>query len=200
MKNKTKTSHISVLLFEVMHQLKPLDDGVYIDATFGAGGYSKAILAEHSKLNLIAFDKDLSVKSFAESVEQEHPQRFKFVHNSYEKIGEYLSTHNLKANGIIYDLGLSSMQLDNKQRGFSFEGEDVLDMRMDQSQTLSAFDVVNGYDETQLADIIYHYGDERYSRRVAKQIVEITPDQSMPYGYQFIVRACESAGISAMKH
>lgn len=172
MKKKTNTSHISVLLSEVVHQLKPLDEGIYVDATFGAGGYSKAILSEHNSLNLVAFDKDLNVKPFADSVAQEYQKRFKFVHNSYEKIGEYLSAHNLKANGIVYDLGVSSMQLDNKERGFSFEGEDALDMRMDQSQLLSAFDVVNEYDEARLADIIYYYGDERYSRRIAKQIVE----------------------------
>lgn len=169
---KGQNPHIPVLLLEVMQQLEPLGEGVYVDATFGAGGYSRAILAENTGSKLIAFDKDLKVKSFAESVTQEYPQQFEFIHDSYDKIGEYLSVRNLKARGIVYDLGVSSMQLDNKERGFSFEGEDALDMRMDQTQPFNAFDVVNGYDEAHLADIIYHYGDERRSRRIAKQIVE----------------------------
>lgn len=164
--------HVSVLLNEVIAQLQPFADGYYIDATFGAGGYSRAILSAYKGAKVIAFDKDASVKVFAQELSKEFPNRVEFIHASYIKIGEVLKNKGISANAIVYDLGVSSMQLDNKERGFSFEGTELLDMRMDLSQSFSAFNVVNEYDEHNLANIIFHYGDERKSRIIAKKIVD----------------------------
>lgn len=169
--NKNK-EHTSVLLGEVLQYLQPFEAGYYIDATFGAGGYSRAILDAHAGAKVIAFDKDPSVQVFADELSTQYSNRFEFIHSSYDKIGDELMARCIAASGIVYDLGVSSMQLDNKGRGFSFEGDDLLDMRMDTTQTLSAFDVVNQYDERKLADVIYQYGDEHKSRAIAKRIVD----------------------------
>lgn len=171
--------HVSVLLDEIMLQLQPFEEGYYVDATFGAGGYTNAILAAHDSAKVIAFDKDPSVKKFADKLNEIYSNRIEFIHSSYDQIDKFLVPRNILLNGIVYDLGVSSMQFDDKKRGFSFEGEDLLDMRMDTTQSFSAFDVVNQYDENKLADIIYHYGGERKSRAIAKRIVKIRTNNGL---------------------
>jgi 16S rRNA (cytosine1402-N4)-methyltransferase len=159
--------HKPVLIKEVLESLNPKDGEIFIDGTFGAGGYSKAIL-QSSNVELIGFDRDLSAKKFAVKLDEEFGEKFTFIHSPFSQMGERVER---KVDGIVLDLGVSSMQLDEEERGFSFNSNTKLDMRMDQSSGISAFEVINEFDEAQLAKIIFEFGDERKSRQIAKRIV-----------------------------
>jgi 16S rRNA (cytosine1402-N4)-methyltransferase len=166
-------THISVMLTEAVEALHIQQDGVYIDATFGLGGHSKAILAQLGPQGqLHAYDKDQSAALRAENVEFSDP-RFTFHHASFATLGKDMHDRGLhgKVQGILFDLGVSSPQLDNAERGFSFMQDGPLDMRMNNTQGFTAADWVNGTTEQEMADAIYQYGDERLSRRIAKAIV-----------------------------
>jgi 16S rRNA (cytosine1402-N4)-methyltransferase len=163
--------HIPVMLNEVIRFLDPKPNLNYIDATFGAGGYTKNILARNAKV--IAFDVDESVRQFADKVTNEFHESFKFINSNYVHLEQEVKALELagKIDGIVFDLGVSSMQLDQAERGFSFNKEAKIDMRMG-SNGLSAYEVVNNLRAEELADIIYYYGDETKARRIAKDIVE----------------------------
>ena len=166
-------THISVMLAEALEALHIREDGVYIDATFGLGGHTKAILSQlgpHGQLH--AYDKDKSAALRAQSAEFDDP-RFTFHHASFSSLGKDMIDSGLhgKIQGILFDLGVSSPQLDNAERGFSFMQDGPLDMRMNNTQGFTAADWVNGTTEQEMADAIYQYGDERLSRRIAKAIV-----------------------------
>lgn len=164
-------SHNPVLLQEMLDYLQPKDGGFYIDGTFGAGGYSQAILAQ-ANCELAAIDQDPSAHKFADILKLAHSQKFNFIAGNFANMLEIMAQHNLpRANGIVLDLGVSSMQLDQADRGFSFMYDGPLDMRMNQSG-MSASELVNQAGEEELADIIYKYGEERASRRIAKRIIE----------------------------
>lgn len=160
--------HISVLLKEVIEMLSPKNGAVYVDATFGAGGYTKAIL-DAANCKVIAFDRDTNVADTANKFSKEYGERFEFINDNFSTIAEHLKK---KVDGVVFDIGVSSMQIDQAERGFSFQKDGPLDMRMDKRSNFSAEDVVNSYPEKQLADVIYNYGDERKSRIIAKKIVE----------------------------
>ncbi|NBX53069.1 MAG: 16S rRNA (cytosine(1402)-N(4))-methyltransferase RsmH [Proteobacteria bacterium] len=163
--------HKPVMLNEVIENLAIKDGEVYIDATFGAGGYSSAIL-EKAECKLIAFDRDISVKKFAEDLHKKFGDRFVFKNQKFSEIAESIKQENIhEVDAIVFDIGVSSMQLDEKIRGFSFDAQEKLDMRMDQSQKMSAFDVVNYEGEEELANIIFKYGEEPKARKIAKKIV-----------------------------
>ncbi len=172
--SQAPSSHIPVMLEEVIEHLNLQDNGVYIDCTFGAGGYSKRILAEKN-CYLYAIDQDNSVIQYTENFPKE---RFTFINDNFvnlDKIAKQLNISNI--DGIVFDLGVSSMQLDQADRGFSFNKEARLDMRMSQ-KGVDAWEVVNNFSEEDLADIIYYYGEERFSRVISKKIVQsrqITP-------------------------
>ena len=155
--------HTSVMLREVIAALAPKENGVYVDATFGAGGYSNAILAS-AKCQVIAFDRDPA--AIAGGLMQANP-RLKLIH---ARFGEMTAHIEQPVDGIAFDLGVSSMQLDQAPRGFSFRFDGPLDMRMSAAGS-SAADLVNTASEGELADIIYLYGEERHARRVAREIV-----------------------------
>lgn len=158
--------HKSVMLEEVIQYLAPKDGEVYIDATFGAGGYTKAILGA-AKCKVIGIDQDPTVQKFASEIKGD----FKLVEGNFGDLAELISD---KVDGIVFDIGISSMQIDNPERGFSFQTEGPLDMRMDnKSQTAAQF--LNSADEKFIADVIYKYGEERSSRRIAKEIVNSRP-------------------------
>ena len=165
-------SHISVLLHETVDGvLAGRDTGVYIDATFGRGGHTRLLL---SKLNenarVYAFDKDPQALAVAAELEQQDA-RFKIIHASFADLQEALNNIGItQVDGIMADLGVSSPQLDQAERGFSFMQDGPLDMRMDNSQGLTAAEWLLQVDETELANVIYQYGEERYSRRIAKAI------------------------------
>ncbi|MDF3047543.1 MAG: S-adenosyl-methyltransferase MraW [Candidatus Midichloriaceae bacterium] len=165
------TPHIPVLIEEVLDFLNPDKGGLYVDCTFGAGGYSRRIL-EAGANKLIAIDRDVNVAATAEKFAQEYGNKFEFHNIANDKIGIALEGLSGTIDGIVYDIGVSSMQIDTPERGFSFQVDGPLDMRMDQRDNLSAYDVVNTYTQGELARIIYEYGDEQRSRSIAKQIVD----------------------------
>ncbi|MCE5295320.1 MAG: 16S rRNA (cytosine(1402)-N(4))-methyltransferase RsmH [Chlamydiales bacterium] len=163
--------HISVLQEPILELFSQVKLKLFIDATLGAAGHSLAILQHHPELTtLIGFDRDTSALAIAKSL---LPDTSIFIHSNYRHMKEKLLEHNItQVDGILFDIGVSSMQLDQKDRGFSFQQDGPLDMRMDSTQTLTAEDVVSSYPEEKLANIIYNYGEERASRRIAKAIVQ----------------------------
>jgi 16S rRNA (cytosine1402-N4)-methyltransferase len=182
------TLHIPVMLREVMASLAIKKGEVYIDCTLGAGGYSRAILA-HKPQKLYAFDRDISVqKLVADLLSQDN---FSYIHDSFAHISNYFQPESVA--GIVFDLGVSSMQLDDRRRGFSFmDHQQKLDMRMDQSQQLSAITILAQYSEQELANILYHYGDEKESRSIARHIVNHrshTPIETVGQLVEIIKRA-----------
>ena len=165
-----KTGHVPVLLNEVIDVLKPQPMKTYIDATFGDGGYSKKIL-ETSDCNIVAIDRDAFVNVRAKKFQDKYHERFKFFNYRFSELDNLLNSLDIKKiDGFIFDLGVSSMQIDNKDRGFSFQNDGKLDMRMSQNG-LTAEEIINEYSENDIADIIFQYGDERKSRKIAKKIV-----------------------------
>ena len=168
--------HIPVLLHETIEKLNIDPDGIYVDCTFGGGGHAKAILKKLSeKGKLIAFDQD-------EDAKQNIPDdpRVVFVPHNFRHLRRFLKLHNILAvDGLLADLGVSSHQFDEADRGFSTRFDAALDMRMDQRQSLSAFDVVNSYSETQLHKIFEQYGEVTNSKTLAKTIAQLRDTVSL---------------------
>lgn len=166
-------SHIPVLLHECIEGLNIKADGVYIDGTFGRGGHSRQILASlGANGRLIGLDRDLSAIEVGKELEKEDP-RFTIVHTPFSRLSEVCQELDLvgKVDGILLDIGVSSPQLDDGSRGFSFDKDGPLDMRMDQSAPKSAQSVIASYDVKQLAYIFKVYGEERFANQVARAIV-----------------------------
>jgi len=162
--------HAPVLLDEVLSAMNMQDGGTYVDGTFGAGGYSRAML-DAADANVIGIDRDPNVVQTAETLQVESNGRFEFIAGQFGEMKALLSERGIESvDGIVLDIGVSSMQIDQAERGFSFMRDGPLDMRMSQSGE-SAADVVNRMEEDDLADVIYQFGEERLSRRVAKAIV-----------------------------
>lgn len=162
--------HIPVLLSEVLTALEPRDGDIIIDGTFGAGGYAKAIL-DAADCRVIAIDRDLQALANAGALHEAFPGRFEAKLGRYSEMEALAAADGVEAvDGIVLDLGVSSMQLDQPERGFSFAKDGPLDMRMG-AEGMSAADAVNNLDEAQIADIIYIFGEERRSRAIAKAIV-----------------------------
>lgn len=167
-----KPDHIPVLLNEVVEVLNPTNGKIYVDATFGAGGYTKAILKKAS-CKVIGIDCDQNTEIYAENLKINFPDKFTYINDNFTKIDIILKKLNIsKIDGIVFDLGVSSMQLDNKNRGFSFSKDGPLDMRMDNSLSTTAKSLINTLYEEELADLIYEFGGERKSRIIAKNIVK----------------------------
>lgn len=163
-------THVSVLLHEVLEMLSPKDDGLYFDGTFGGGGYSSAIL-DSANCNVIACDRDEHVQNIAAGFAEKYGNRFRFFHKKFSEIKQIMSENypNKKLDGLVLDLGVSNFQISDASRGFSFKSCGPLDMSMGLCDT-NAFDVIHDCTEKQLADIIYKYGEEHFSRRIAKNI------------------------------
>lgn len=164
--------HIPVLLNEAIENLITSPHGIYVDATFGRGSHSQAILNQLSPTGrLIAFDKDLDAVAHAKQTI--HDKRFTIVHSSFARMQMVLTELDVfgSVNGILFDLGVSSPQLDNPERGFSFVREGKLDMRMDTSQGVDAMQWIAEIGEEELANVLWQYGEEKMSRRIAKAIV-----------------------------
>ncbi len=169
------SSHIPVLLEEVMGALDPKPGEVIVDATFGAGGYSRALLER--KARVVAFDRDPNVKGYAEALSAVFPDAFELVERPFSEMEEALSALNQsQVDGVALDLGVSSMQLDEADRGFSFMRDGPLDMRMS-GKGPTAADLVNQEDEAELARILYVYGEEKASRRIARSVVRRRAEQ-----------------------
>ena len=156
------------MLPQVLEALNPKDNEVYVDATFGNGGYSEAILTK-ADCKVIALDRDATVLPRADELKKAYGDRFELRQGCF---GDFTSLVTEEIDGAVFDIGVSSMQLDEAMRGFSFAKEAPLDMRMSQSGTTAA-DLVNTLSEQELADILYNYGEEKKSRQIARKIVEV---------------------------
>lgn len=164
--------HISVMAEEVVRGLQPRDGGAYVDGTFGAGGYSAALL-KAANCTVWGIDRDPLAQTFGDALSQTYPGRITVLSGCYGDMEELLADVGIsQIDGIALDIGVSSMQIDDPERGFSFRGDGPLDMRMGTSEQTAA-DVVNEYAEEEIANIIYQYGEERASRRIARAIVEL---------------------------
>ena len=163
--------HKTVLLNECIEGLNIKKDGIYVDGTLGGAGHSKEILRNLSdKGFLIGIDRDEEALKAAKQNLSDF-KNVKYIHGNHDDIKEILEDIGIeKVDGILLDLGVSSYQLDERNRGFSYLGENELDMRMDKTQTLSAKTIVNTYKEENLANIIYEYGEEKFSRSIARNI------------------------------
>lgn len=171
--------HIPVMANEIVEYAKDvLVNGVMIDATLGGGGHSKLLLEARSQDKLIAFDRDeQAVKAASENLEG-FRDRFEIIHAGFAQIGEEIRKRNLEGEVslVLFDLGVSSHQLDKKERGFTYRVEDApLDMRMDSRQDLTAAKIINEFDEQEIARIIFENGDEKFANKIAKKIVENRP-------------------------
>lgn len=168
--------HIPVLLNEVLDALGPRDGDVFVDGTFGAGGYSHALL-EAAECTVWAIDRDPSVASDARALEVAFPGRFHFLPGCFGDMEALLKGAGVdQVDGVVLDIGVSSMQLDEAERGFSFQSDGPLDMRMG-AEGVTAADVVNTADRDDLANVIYQYGEERQSRRIARAIVAVRSEK-----------------------
>lgn len=169
--------HIPVLLEPVLQAFAPVSDGVVVDGTFGAGGYTRALLKTYPNIRVIAFDRDETVMPFVQSVMSDFKNRFEFIPDCFGNMMAHLEN---PVQGIVLDLGVSSMQIDTPERGFSFRFDGPLDMRMGAGNVCAA-DVVNAFAPEEIADILYRYGEEKASRRIARAICaarEKTPIQT----------------------
>lgn len=165
--------HIPVLYEETINGLNVKADGIYYDATLGGGGHSGGILNLINKGQLYATDKDKEAIESAKERLAKYSDKLTIIHDDFKNVFKHFDDLGVdKLDGIIADLGVSSYQLDNAERGFSYINDAPLDMRMNASQSISAYEVVNNYPEKKLSDIIYLYGEEKLSRRIARKIVE----------------------------
>ncbi|HEY9767937.1 MAG TPA: 16S rRNA (cytosine(1402)-N(4))-methyltransferase RsmH [Coleofasciculaceae cyanobacterium] len=165
-------NHRSVLSRELIAGLDPSPEGIYLDATAGGGGHSELILAQGENLKLIAIDRDeTAIAAVKARLADHYPQQLSFWQGNF---ADY-QPNGILFEGIIADLGVSSPQLDIAARGFSFRNTAPLDMRMDRSSGITAAEIVNHWKEVSLANLIYEYGEERFSRRIAKTIVQKRP-------------------------
>ena len=170
---KVEFKHKPVLLKECINGLNIKKDGIYVDGTLGGAGHSQEILKQLNKDGkLIGIDRDEEALKAAKENLKEYNNVI-YVHDNHDNLKDILEQLEIeKVDGILLDLGVSSYQLDEKNRGFSYLGENTLDMRMDKTQSLDAKTVVNTYEEEKLANLIYEYGEERFSRKIAKNICE----------------------------
>ena len=165
--------HYTVMKEESIEGLNLITDGVYVDATLGFAGDSSEILKRVKKGFLFAFDQDIEAIKWSDNLLNKIGSNYEIIKSNFLYMKEELKSRNvLGVDGILFDLGVSSPQLDEDYRGFSFHKNAKLDMRMDLSSDFSAYDVVNTYDEKKLADIIFRYGEEKYAKSIARNIVK----------------------------
>ena len=165
--------HIPVMLHESIDALQIKEDGIYVDGTLGRAGHSSEIVKQLTTGKLIAFDKDLEAIEASKDV---LGSKAILIHDSFATIKEQLQELNIKSvDGFLFDLGVSSPQFDDQDRGFSYRYDSKLDMRMDQTQALSAYEVVNEYSEEDLITILKDYADERYAKGIVRNIIQSRP-------------------------
>jgi 16S rRNA (cytosine1402-N4)-methyltransferase len=173
-------AHVAVLLPETLEALAVRPGGTYVDATFGAGGHSTGIALRLGLGRLIALDADRTV-GVPDQFPASSTLRFELVHANFRDLRAVLEARGIaQIDGILYDLGVSSMQLDQAERGFSFRADAPLDMRLDPSEGPSAADLLRAAGEAELADILYKYGEERAARRIAQALVARRREGKLP--------------------
>ncbi len=166
-------AHIPVLYNEVLEGLNIKEDGIYFDGTLGGGGHSRGILERLRTGRLIACDKDQAAIENAEQTLIQYADKLTLIKDDYKNAISHLKQLGINGlDGVLLDLGVSSYQIDTPERGFSYIKDAPLDMRMDAGQALSAYEVINNYDEQTLANVIFEYGEERFSRKIARRIAE----------------------------
>jgi 16S rRNA (cytosine1402-N4)-methyltransferase len=169
----SETDHVAVLANEVRELLSVEPGETVVDATFGAGGHASLLLSDlRGRGRLIAIDRDPAARRYFERLQVPAGVQARFLRGSFDLIVEQLASNGVRADAILFDLGVSSMQIDRPERGFSYAVDAPLDMRMDPSGDVSARELVNEASERELADLFRKYGEERYARQIARRIVE----------------------------
>lgn len=182
-------NHETVMLNEAVKGLAIDPEGIYIDATFGGGGHSRLILDHLNGGRLIAFDQDeTAIKNGLEQFEDDlASNKLTLIHDNFAKLRDYMMSFDIDGiDGIIYDLGVSSPQFDQGDRGFSYRYDAKLDMRMNQNQSLSAFDIVNEWPYEELVRIIYRYGEERFAKQIARHIERRRESQPVATTFELV--------------
>lgn len=164
--------HISVLLNECIENLNLKDDSVIVDCTLGYGGHSSEILKRINKGKLYSFDQDDEAIKSAKNRLDKIGNNYTIIRSNFVNLESEIKKYENSVDGILYDLGVSSPQLDEAERGFSFHNDAELDMRMDKTSPLTAYDVVNNYSYEELTNILYKYGEEKYASSIAKKIIK----------------------------
>jgi len=171
--------HAPVMRDEIVASLRPVPEGVVLDATLGGGGHAEALLDDRDDLRVLGLDRDPDALDFARRRLSPFGDRLMTHRCRFDALDEAMQVNHVETlSGAVFDLGVSSPQLDRAERGFSYRHDGPLDMRMDTDAPWSAEDVVNGYGERQLADVIKRYGDERFARRISAAIVAARPIES----------------------
>ncbi len=179
--------HVSVLLNESIDSLNIKDDGIYVDCTLGYGGHSSEILKRIKRGHLFAFDQDKNAIKASNERLSEIGNNYTIIKSNFVNMKERLLELNVnEVDGILFDLGVSSPQLDEEERGFSFHKDAKLDMRMDQDSSFSAYDVVNTYTESELARILFTYGEEKYAKSIAKNIVKTRTNKPIETTFELV--------------
>ncbi len=179
--------HISVLLNESVDSLLVSDSGIYADGTLGGGGHSYEILSRSKTCSLIGIDRDREAIEAAKKRLNKYGERVTFVNRNFCEIKNILREQGIdKIDGAVLDLGVSSYQLDNSERGFSYMSNARLDMRMDTSGGKTAYDVVNSYSRDELAEIFFAYGEEKWSRRIAEFIVRARSEKQVETTFELV--------------
>lgn len=165
-------AHKPVLLDEVLQVLQPQNGGLFVDCTLGLGGHTEAILSSSAAAKVIGIDRDTDALQLARKRLAKFGDRIRFVQANFSDIRDVVADQAGQISGIVADLGVSSLQLDSEERGFSFRFDAPLDMRMSPGEGLTVAELLAEIDEIELANIIYRYGEERFSRRIARRIIE----------------------------
>ncbi len=179
--------HVTVLLNESVDNLNIKENGIYVDMTLGGGGHSSEILKKLTTGKLYCFDQDQYAIDRATEKLSEISDKYEIIKSNFVNIKEELENRNvLKVDGILFDLGVSSFQFDTPERGFSYRFDAPLDMRMDQSTEISAYHIVNEYDEKEIANILFKYADEKFSRQIARNIIKVRSDKPIETTFELV--------------
>lgn len=180
--------HYTVLKDESIIGLNIKPDGVYVDCTLGGGGHSEKIASQLNENGLlIAFDQDTDAIQAAKERLTPYQDRILFIHSNFRHLEEELLNHNISGvDGVLFDLGVSSPQLDRGERGFSYQHDALLDMRMNQEQELNAFEIVNHWPYNDLVSIFFKYGEEKFSKQIARKIEEFRKTRPIETTYQLV--------------
>lgn len=183
----SNNAHVSVLLAECIENLNINPCGTYLDGTLGRGGHSYEIAKKLTSGKLICIDRDESAIEASKQRLAEFADKITFVHANFSDTAEVLDKLGIDAvDGMLFDLGVSSPQLDDASRGFSYMNDAPLDMRMDTSSSLTAYDIINNYSESELAKIFFEFGEERYSRRIAAAVARYRENKSVETTSEFV--------------
>lgn len=171
-------SHIPVLIDSILPFFKEISAGIVVDGTFGAGGYSRKIFENYPQFSVMAFDQDDSVLPYADDLKKEFPLRFSFVLDNFENMTAHIESDK-RVVGVVLDLGVSSMQIDRAERGFSYQQNAPLDMRMSQTSNITAADILNTWERADLRRLFWTYGEENFAPLIAANICHAREKKSL---------------------